>query len=89
MPWKQMQDSAACNGFLERLCASFRGLMLGAALPNQRLKTSVPERLAEQERPRSWVVLCQSPMPQPYYVARLFLSVGSYKASYGLWERSQ
>jgi hypothetical protein len=90
IPWKPMRISVACNGLLGRLSVSFRGeVMLIAALPNQRLQAGVSERLAEQERPRSWVVLCQSPMPQPYYVARLFLSVGSCKASYGLREHSQ
>ena len=64
-------------------------MTLTADLLDERLQTGVSERLAEQERLCSRVVLRQSPRPQPDYVTRRFLSVGSSEESGNVWKHSE
>ena len=70
----------------------FRSLLgswtLTADLSNEGLQTGVSERLTEQERLCSRVVLRQSPRSQPDYVTRWFLSAGSSVKSGNVWRHS-
>ncbi len=63
--------------------------MLTEELPNERLQAGISERLTEQERLCSGVVLRQSPGSQPDYVMRWILPVGSSEGSGNVWKHSE
>ena len=56
---------------------------------NERLQTGVLERLAEDERLCTWVVVCQPPGSQSDDVTRRFLSVGGCEEFGILWKASK